>query len=358
VQLPDFPWDSLLSVKARASEHPDGLIDLSVGTPVDPTPDIVQAALAAAGDAPGYPTTHGTTVLREAIAGWLARQRGADVAAESILPVIGTKELVAWLPSVLDIRGIVGVPELAYPTYEVGALLAGANVVRSDSTVSWGPSAPQLLWLNSPANPNGSVLSAEHLRKVVLWARERGVIVAADECYAGLEWTADAPSILADEVCGGDHTGLLMVHSLSKRSNLAGYRFGFVAGDPQLVSHMLAVRKHAGMMVPAPIQAAAVVAYSDDAHAVEQRHRYGQRREVLMAALHQAGFRVDDSQAGLYLWATRGEACWQTVELLADLGILVAPGEFYGPRGAQHVRIALTATDERIAAAAQRLLRL
>ena len=355
--LPDFPWDSLLAAKQVAQAHPGGIVDLSVGTPVDPVPDFIQRALAEAADAPGYPTTHGSETLREAIAEWLLRSRSVGVATSAILPCIGTKEFVAWLPTALGLGAgaRVGYPELAYPTYEVGALIAGAEAIRADSTVAWGPGSPDLLWLNSPANPNGSVLGVEHLAKVVRWARERGVIVVSDECYAGLSWTEEAPSLLDPRVCGGDHAGLLMLHSLSKRSNLAGYRFGFVAGDQSLIDRLLAVRKHAGMMVPTPIQAAAVAAYRDDRHALDQKARYAARRELLLAALTVSGFRVDDSAGGLYLWATRGEPCRVTVDRLAAAGILVAPGDFYGPAGALHVRVALTATDERIVTAAERL---
>lgn len=359
MKLPDFPWDSLRAAKRLAESHPGGIVDLSVGTPVDPVPEFIQRALTEAADSPGYPTTAGTEDLRHAIAGWLLRVRSVQVAPTAILPCIGTKELVAWLPTALGLAAgdRVGYPSLAYPTYEVGALLAGAQAVRADSTLAWGPDSPDLLWLNSPANPNGAVLGVEHLAKVVRWARERDVIVVSDECYAGLTWSAQAPSLLDPAVCGDDHSGLLVVHSLSKRSNLAGYRFGFVAGDPVLIEQLLEVRKHAGMMVPAPIQAAATVAYQDDEHAVLQKAVYAARREVLLSALQEAGFRVDDSQGGLYLWATRGESCRATVDWLAALGILVAPGDFYGPAGAQHVRVALTATDERVAVTAERLVR-
>ncbi len=249
------------------------------------------------------------------------------------------------------------VPELAYPTYEVGALLAGAAVLRADSLTQLGPGSPALVYLNSPSNPTGKVLGVDHLRKVVGWGRERGVLIASDECYLGLGWEAAPLSVLHPEVCDGDHTGLLAVHSLSKTSSLAGYRAGFVAGDPAVVAELLAVRKHAGMMVPSPVQAAMVAALDDDAHEQAQRERYGQRRNALLPALRSAGFTVDDSEAGLYLWATRGEPCRDAVAWFAQRGILVAPGEFYGPRGGQHVRVALTATDERIASAAQRLAR-
>jgi succinyldiaminopimelate transaminase len=293
--------------------------------------------------------------LREAAAGWLARRFGAAVAPEAVLPVIGTKELVAWLPMLLGARSV-GHPALAYPTYDVGARLAGATGRAVDGLAALGPERLDLLWVNSPSNPTGAVLPPEHLRKVVDWCRERGTVLASDECYADLWYAGDPPtSVLTPEVCGGSHDGLLAVHSLSKRSNLAGYRAGFVAGDASLVARLLELRKHAGMIVPAPVQAAMVAALTDDAHVDVQRKRYADRRAALAAALQGDGFSLDGGDAGLYLWATRGEDCWTTVDRLAAQGILVAPGEFYGPGGAQHVRVALTATDERVAAAASRL---
>jgi succinyldiaminopimelate transaminase len=222
--------------------------------------------------------------------------------------------------------------------------------------VAVGPEPLDLLWLNSPANPTGRVLPAEHLRKVVDWARERGTVVASDECYADIYYGDVAPvSILSPEVCGTDHSGLLAVHSLSKRSNLAGYRAAFVAGDPLLVRELLEVRRHAGMIVPAPVQAAMVAALDDEPHVHEQHARYRARREVLRAAFERAGWQVDGSEAGLYLWVTRDEDCWASLASLARLGILAAPGEFYGPAGSRHLRVALTVTDERVAAAASRL---
>jgi succinyldiaminopimelate transaminase len=353
-----FPWDTLADVTALARSHPDGIVDLSVGTPVDPVAPVIRDALAAASGAPGYPTTAGTPALRASAAAALRRRYGVTALADdAVLPVIGTKELIAWLPTLLGLGpdDLVVVPELAYPTYEVGAQLAGAQVLRADSLTQLGPQSPALIYLNSPSNPTGKVLGVEHLRKVVGWARERGALVASDECYLGLGWDAQPYSVLHPDVCGGDHTGLLAVHSLSKTSSLAGYRAGFVAGDPALVAELLAVRKHAGMMVPTPVQAAMVAALDDDPHEHEQRERYARRRDVLLPALQSAGLTVDDSEAGLYIWATRGEPCRDTVAWLAGLGILVAPGEFYGPRGSQHVRVALTATAERISAAAQRL---
>lgn len=360
IELPDFPWDRLVPLRERANSVPGGLCDLSVGTPVDRVPDVIQRALASAANSPGYPTTHGTPELREAITNWLARRLGVTgVSPDAVLPAIGTKELIAGLPRLLGLQSgqQVVIPETAYPTYEVGALLANARPVRADSLTQLGPTSPTMLWLNSPSNPTGRVLGVDHLRKVVQWARERGVTVVSDECYIELGWTGDRPrSILDPEVCGRSHDGLLAVHSLSKRSNLAGYRFGFVVGDPVIVARLLEVRKHSGFMVPTPVQAAAVAAYQDDSHVEAQRAIYRRRREVLLPALKAADFRIDGSDAGLYLWATRGEPCMTTVGWLAERGILVAPGDFYGPLGAEHVRVAITASDERVHTASQRLL--
>jgi succinyldiaminopimelate transaminase len=354
--LPDFPWDTLEPYAAKARTHPDGIVNLSVGTPVDPTPAVVQHALADAADAPGYPLTAGSDELRRAITAWLGRRFGAAVGQDAVLPVIGTKELVAWLPTLLGARSV-GYPALAYPTYDVGARIAGATSQVVEATVSLGPQALDLLWLNSPGNPTGRVLPPEHLAKVAAWARHRGTVVASDECYADLYYGDDAPvSVLSPAVCEDGHRGLLAVHSLSKRSNLAGYRAGFVAGDPALISRLREVRKHAGMIVPGPVQAAMVAALDDDAHVVEQRSRYAARRTALLGALRSAAFEIDDTNAGLYLWATRDEPCWDTAGWFADRGVLVAPGEFYGTAGGRHVRIALTATDERIAAAVARLV--
>ncbi|ATO66488.1 succinyldiaminopimelate transaminase [Mycobacterium avium subsp. hominissuis] len=356
--LPEFPWDTLAEAKALAGSHPDGIVDLSVGTPVDPVAPVIQQALAAAGSASGYPATAGTARLRDSAVAALARRFGVVGLTEaSVLPVIGSKELIAWLPTLLGLgpADLIVVPELAYPTYDVGARLAGARVLRADSLTQVGPQSPALYYLNSPSNPTGRVLGVDHLRKVVAWARDRGCLVASDECYLGLGWDAQPLSILHPQVCDGDPTGLLAIHSLSKSSSLAGYRAGFVAGDAELIAELLAVRKHAGMMVPTPVQAAMVAALDDDAHERTQRQRYERRRAALLPALRSAGFAVDHSEAGLYLWVTRGEPCRDTITWLARRGILAAPGEFYGPRGARHVRVALTADDERIAAAVHRL---
>lgn len=353
-KLPDFPWDRLEPYKERALAHPGGIVDLSVGTPVDPVPEAVRRALSEAADSPGYPLTHGTKALREAAAGWLARRHGVTVDQQDVLPLIGSKEFVAWLPTYLGAKRVV-FPELAYPTYDVGAILAGATATASDSTLSVGPEHVDLLWVNSPGNPTGRVLPVEHLRKVVSWARERGTVVASDECYIELGWEERPVSVLHPDVCGGSHEGLLAVHSLSKRSNLAGYRAGFVTGDPVLVKRLLEIRKHAGMIMPRPVQEAMAVALADDAHADRQRELYAARRAALRPALERAGWTIEHSTAGLYLWASNGQSAWDQVSKLSEIGILVAPGDFYGSAGERHIRIAVTATDERISAAVRRL---
>ncbi len=281
---------------------------------------------------------------------------------DQVLPAIGSKELIATLAVHLGIGAddLVVVPELAYPTYAVGAALAGARWVARDSLTSLGPERPALLWLNSPSNPTGRVLPPEHLRKVVDWCRERGTLLVSDECYLECAWEAEPVSVLHPSVCGDSVDGILAVHSLSKRSNLAGYRCAFVAGDRRLVGELLAVRKNLGLIMPGPQQVAMAAALSDTAHAREQHARYAARRTALRAALQGAGFEIDHSEASLYLWARRpvdgaDESCWDTVDWLAERGILAAPGDFYGATGARHVRIAFTATDERVESAVRRL---
>jgi succinyldiaminopimelate transaminase len=361
-RLPDFPWDKLSAYDDTARAHPDGIVDLSVGTPVDPTPELIRHALAGAADSPGYPATIGRRETRQACVDWLARRfgvTGLDVSC--VLPVIGSKELIASLPTHLGVGpgDTVVQPALAYPTYEVGAVLAGASVVATDSLTSLGPQRPALLWVNSPSNPTGKVLGQGHLRKAVDWCRERGTLLVSDECYLEYGWEDDPElrpmSVLHPEINGGSLEGVLAVHSMSKRSNLAGYRCAFVAGDPVLVGELLAVRKNLGLQMPGPQQVAMAVALDDDRHVTEQHARYAARRTLLRAALEGAGFRIDDSQGSLYLWATRDEPCLATVGWLAERGILVAPGSFYGAAGARHVRVAFTATDERVGQAVARL---
>ncbi|MFI6285271.1 succinyldiaminopimelate transaminase [Streptomyces sp. NPDC051018] len=357
-RLPVFPWDRLEPYKATASAHADGIVDLSVGTPVDPVPELIQRALVEAADSPGYPTVWGTAALRNALTDWVERRLGAVGAGHrNVLPVVGSKELVAWLPTQLGLGpgDRVAFPQLAYPTYEVGARLCGASAVAYADPTELDPDGLKLLWLNSPSNPTGRVLAKDELIRVVAWAREHGVLVFSDECYLELGWEAEPVSVLHPDVCGGTYEGVVSVHSLSKRSNLAGYRAAFIAGDDAVLAELLQIRKHGGMMTPAPVQAATIAALGDDSHVTEQRVRYAARRTALRTALEGHGFRIEHSEAGLYLWATRDEPCWDTVAHLARLGILVAPGDFYGTAGERFVRVAITATDDRVESATKRL---
>lgn len=363
-RIPEYPWDELAPLAEKARAFPGGAVDLSLGSPVDSVPPVVRDALAAAADAPGYPRTAGTAALREAAAGWLARSLDVRVPPSAVLPVVGTKEFIAWLPTQLGLGAgdTVVYPALAYPTYEVGARLAGASPVAGDITPDGVPDglpgdSARLLWVNSPSNPTGRVLPPESLRSAVEWARSRGCVLASDECYISLGWDATPVSVLHPNVRGDSLTGVLAVFSLSKRSNLAGYRAGFVVGDPDLIAGLLLIRKQSGMIMPAPVQAAMTAALLDDEHAAEQKERYRARRLVLRDGLQAAGFRIDHSEAGLYLWAAKpgvdGRAACEL--LAAECGILVGPGYMYGPAGASHIRLALTASDERIRAAAERL---
>jgi len=359
LELPDFPWDALVPFGDIARAHPDGIVDLSVGSPVDPTPVVITDALIAATDAHAYPQTAGTVELREAIVAWYARRRSVgDLTVANVLPTIGSKELIAWMPLMLGLGtgDVVVHPAVAYPTYAVGAALAGATVLASNDPAEW-PEATRLIWLNTPGNPDGRVLSVEFLRAAVARARELGAIIVSDECYAELAWEGElpTPSILDPRVIDGDRSSVLAVYSLSKQSNLAGYRAGFVAGCSKLISELLAVRKHAGLMPPAPVQAAMVAALGDDEHVAVQREIYRSRRTRLVGAFERAGFRIDHSEAGLYLWSTNGTDSWTTVATLAEIGILVTPGSFYSAATPNHVRIALTVSDERIDAAVNRL---
>ncbi|GAA3019657.1 succinyldiaminopimelate transaminase [Microbacterium dextranolyticum] len=360
--LDDYPWDAVAPYAARAKQHPGGLIDLSIGSPVDPTPAVVADALRAATDAHAYPQTVGTPALREAIVEWYRRRRGVDgLSVDAVLPTVGSKELVALLPLLLDVGAgdVVVHPRAAYPTYAVGAKLVGATPVAADDPAEW-PDGTRLVWINSPGNPDGRVLGVAELRAAVARARELGAVIASDECYAELGWDGPwaaepVPSVLDPRVTEGELRGILSVYSLSKQSNLAGYRAAFLAGDPELIARLLTVRKHLGLMLPAPVQAAMTAALADDAHVAAQRERYRARRDVLRPALESAGFRIDHSEGGLYLWATEGEDAWTTMGRLADLGILAGPGHFYGDHFPQHVRFSLTATDERIGEAAARM---
>lgn len=348
--LPDFPWDALAPYATKARAHEAGIIDLSQGTPVDPTPEIIQSALRASSDSPRYPVTAGTKELQDAIRHWAINHLGASGDFD-ILPVIGSKELVAWLPTILESKSVI-YPEVAYPTYLVGALLAQSQPVAVGIDAETWPSG-DFAWVNSPSNPTGRVHSELELRAAVKWARKNEAVLVCDECYIDFGDKATPTSLL--KYTDGDNSNILVVHSLSKRSSMAGYRGAFLIGDAKLISQIREVRKHAGMMVPLPIQMAMVAALSDETHVSEQRARYNARRATLAPALQEAGFNIEASEAGLYIWCTRSEDAWQSVDWLAKLGILATPGNFYGPKGASHIRIAMTATDAQIADAAARI---
>ena len=365
--LPDFPWDSLAPYKAKAASHPDGIVDLSIGTPVDDVPDVIQKALQDSANTPGYPTTIGTIEFRTAAVEWLHRKLNVEIAnTENVIPTIGSKEIIAWLPSLLNLNQnhTIAIPKVAYPTYKVGALIAGCQVSTADGVVELeevrlasklNKKPLAMVWINSPSNPTGEVLDEKELTAIVQWAQKHDVIVVSDECYVELGWTTSPKSILHKNVIGSSTKNILAVHSLSKRSNFAGYRAGILVGDEKLVAQILEIRKHAGMLCPLPVQAAATAAFKDDEHVQKQHATYKRRREMLKPALEKAGFKIHHSDAGLYLWATRQEDCWQTVAWFAELGALVAPGAFYGQAGNEHVRIALTAPDERISALVSRI---
>ena len=349
-KLPDFPWDALAPYGVIAKEHHGGIIDLSVGTPIDPTPEFIAQALRDAANSPSYPLTAGTPELRGAITEWAKKNLGAT-GDFSVLPVIGSKELVAWLPTLLAAKRVL-YPEIAYPTYLVGAMLANAKATPVEVNATDWPKA-DLAWINSPSNPTGRVHSEIDYRIALDWARSTGGVVVSDECYLEFGGSRTPTSIM--QYTDGDNRNVLSVLSLSKRSNLAGYRAAFVVGDPALIAQILEIRKHAGMMVPLPVQKAMIEALADSEHVHQQRERYNARKAELAPALTSAGFVIDFSDAGLYLWATRNEDCWESVAWLAKLGILATPGIFYGEKGSQHIRIAMTATDQQIADAAARI---
>ena len=349
-KLPDFPWDALAPYSEIAKAHPKGAIDLSQGTPVDSTPQIIQSALQQSSDSPRYPVTAGTKELQDAIRNWAIGHLGASGDFD-VLPLIGSKELVAWLPTILQSKKVI-YPDVAYPTYLVGALLAQAEPIAVGIDAATWPIA-DFAWVNTPSNPTGRVHTESELRASVKWARDNNSILVCDECYIDFGDTATPKSML--KYTDGDNSNILVVHSLSKRSSMAGYRGAFLIGDSKLIAQIREIRKHAGMMVPLPIQNAMVAALSDETHVNEQRARYNARRAILAPALIAAGFKIEDSAAGLYIWCTRSEDCWKSVEWLAKLGIVATPGSFYGELGASHIRIAMTATDAQISEAAARI---
>ena len=349
-QLPDFPWDALAPYGEKARAHPKGIIDLSQGTPVDPTPEFIQQALRDASNSPSYPVTAGTPELRAAVKKWATQRLGATGDFD-VLPIIGSKELVAWLPTYLESQTVL-IPEIAYPTYHVGAVLAGADSVPVAIDAKSWPKA-DLAWLNSPSNPTGRVHSADEVRACIEWSRANKSVLISDECYLEFDQNAQSVSVLSQT--DGDNTNILAVHSLSKRSSMAGYRAAFMVGDSALIARIREIRKHGGMMVPLPVQKAMTVALADDAHVAEQRARYNARKDAMRPALMSAGFTIEFSDSGLYLWCTRNEDAWTSVAWLAERGILATPGSFYGEQGKNHIRIAMTASDSQIADAVHRL---
>jgi len=323
----------------KAKKYQGGFIDLSQGTPVDPTPKFIQAALANASNSPSYPLTAGSEKLRSAIRDWATSNLGATGEFD-VLPVIGSKEFVALLPTFLQSKTVL-YPKVAYPTYLVGALMASAKAIPVEIDAKSWPVA-DLAWINSPSNPTGQVQTDSEILAAINWARENNSVVASDECY--LSFSKLSKSILA--LTGGNNDGVLAVHSLSKRSNLAGYRAAFVIGDLKLIDQIRQIRKHAGLMVPLPVQQAMIAALSDNNHAIEQAERYARRRSRLISAFSEIGFTIEHSQAGLYIWCSKNEDCFKTVEWFANLGILVTPGSFYGSN--KFIRVALTTSDENI----------
>ncbi|WP_236842352.1 succinyldiaminopimelate transaminase [Boudabousia tangfeifanii] len=364
-KLPSFPWDSLTPYKELAAKHPQGLVNLSVGSPVDDTPKSVQQALIGAANSPSYPTVVGTSQLQNAIRKHLGSRGLKFAEGDLVLPTIGSKEAVALLPWQLGVEpgDTVLIPNCAYPTYEISALLAHARVVPVDPDPATWPDA-DFVWINYPANPHGEVASVARLREIVSWAREHDAVVASDECYAQLNWAGEesTPSLLSEEVIAGDNHNLLVLYSLSKQSNFAGYRGAFVAGDQRLIRALIELRKHSGFIVPAPVQAAMVEALEDEKSMLAQKEKYRSRREALISAVEAAGLENDpNATAGLYLWlrtpanAQKTLTSWELVGALAERGILVAPADFYQANPSGHVRMALTACDEQIAQACERL---
>ena len=364
-RLPEYPWAQLGPYRAKAQAASatlhGGLVDFSVGSPVDPTPVVIQEALNDAANAPGYPTTAGSPELRATIVDWFARRRGVEgLSPEQVFATIGSKEFISWLPLMLGLGpgDVVVQPSVAYTAYVVGAALCGATILSEDDPAKW-PANTKLIWINSPGNPDGRVLDVAQMRAAVVRARELGAVLASDECYTELGWDRWAseriPSVLDPRVCGDSHEGLIAVYSLSKQSNLAGYRAAFAVAETGMAKALVNLRMHAGMMTSWPIQQAMIAALNDDEHVAIEREIYRERREVLLAAVKDYGFKLADSEAGLYLWATLGEDCFATVDRMAELGILVVPGSFYQENGSQYVRFSITATDEQIAEGARRL---
>jgi succinyldiaminopimelate transaminase len=359
---PPYPYERLDDLLAIATQWPGGAVDLSIGTPIDPPPDAVVRALSTSRSERGYPSSPGSAELRRSIVDWIARRFGVAVELSQVAACVGTKEFVATLPHWLRLRApdrdTVLYPEIAYPTYEMGAILAGCRAVAVPLTpvgrlaldaISESDAGRALaLWVNSPSNPTGV---CDDLGAVAAWGRRHGVPVFSDECYVEFTWTGPPRSILENGT-----EGVVAVHSLSKRSNLAGVRVGFYAGDTELVDYLQQVRKHVGMMVPGPAQAAAVAALDDDDHVADQRARYQRRLELIGGILGSwLGMDVPSPDGAFYLWVDVGDG-WKVAEHLArDGGAVVSPGEFYGAVSHQFIRVAVVQPDERIELVGARL---
>jgi succinyldiaminopimelate transaminase len=354
---PPYPYDRLDEIVALAGDHEGGAVDLSIGTPCDPAPPAVLAALSAGDTARGYPPSIGTKAFREAAAGWIDRRLGATVdPATEVAACVGSKEFVASLPQYLKLRNpardTVLYPAISYPTYEMGATLAGVRAVPYLALDEISPDDADralCIWVNSPANPTGELID---LAAAAAWGRERNLPVVSDECYAEFTWTGGPTTILRDGTAG-----VLAVHSLSKRDNFAGARIGFYAGDAELVHYLREVRKHAGLMPPGPVQAAAVIALGDDEHVEAQRARYLRRLERLVQVLAKLGYPAELPAGAFYLWvpAPGGDAWRAARELAKRAGLVVSPGEFYGPHGQAYFRVAAVQPDDRIELAAARV---
>lgn len=353
---PPYPYDRLEEISALAGRHDGGAVDLSIGTPCDPPPAAVLEALSIGDTARGYPPSIGTPGYRAAVAEWIQRRLGASVdAASEVAAVVGTKEFVASTPQYLKLRDpsrdTVLYPAISYPTYEMGATLAGCRAVayqRLSDIDDEDAGRALCIWANSPANPSGEL---HDLAAAAEWGRGRGVPVLSDECYAEFTWSGPPRTILASGT-----QGVLALHSLSKRDNFAGARIGSYAGDPELVHYLREVRKHAGLMPPGPVQAAAIVALGDDAHVEVQRERYQRRLTALARILSRVGYEAPLPQGAFYLWvpAPGGDAWAAARDLAEKIGIVVSPGEFYGAVSAGYFRVAAVQPDERIGLVAAR----
>ena len=353
---PPYPYDRLDALRSVADRLPGGCVDLSIGTPCDPPPAAVVEALATSDRERGYPPSVGSPELRAAAVGWLQRRYGVTLESTQVAACVGTKEVVAGIPQWLKLRtpdrDTVLYPEPSYPSYAMGATLAGCRSVPYRTLDDIAPADADralCLWVNSPGNPSGELAD---LDAAAAWGRERGIPVLSDECYIEFTWDGPGRTILSSGT-----EGVVALHSLSKRSNLAGLRIGFFAGDAELVHYLSEVRKHAGFMVPGPVQAAATVALADDVHVEEQRARYQQRLSLMADALRAVDVDCPLPAGAFYLWAEApGGDAWKLAQVLAERGgAIVSPGEFYGPAGASHIRIAVVQPDERLALVADRL---